>query len=102
MDGPGLASGSHRAGSGDGRLRRRTAQAGALARVAFEVDWNTPNQRILTTYRDLPWNAPFYARLGFVELAEPQEHARLNAELESEERAGMRREQRVAMIRFLG
>jgi hypothetical protein len=24
----------------------------------------------LTTYRDVPWNAPFYARLGFVVVAE--------------------------------
>lgn len=56
----------------------------------------------LTTFRKVPWNAPFYARLGFVEIAEPVEHPRLNAELESEARAGLKREQRVAMIRFLG
>lgn len=56
----------------------------------------------LTTFRDVPWNAPFYARLGFVEVSEPEEHSRLNAELENEARAGLRREQRVAMIRFLG
>ena len=24
----------------------------------------------LTTFRDIPWNAPFYARCGFVELAD--------------------------------
>ena len=35
----------------------------------------------LTTFRDVPWNAPFYARLGFVEIADPEEHPRLNAEL---------------------
>lgn len=56
----------------------------------------------LTTFRDVPWNAPFYARLGFVEIAEPEEHSRLNAELEREDDAGLRRAQRVAMIRFLG
>ena len=26
----------------------------------------------LTTYRDLPWNGPFYARLGFVEASHPE------------------------------
>jgi len=26
---------------------------------------------VLTTYRDVPWNAPYYARLGFTELEEP-------------------------------
>ncbi|WP_454597498.1 GNAT family N-acetyltransferase [Qipengyuania sp. SM2507] len=56
----------------------------------------------LTTFRDVPWNAPFYARLGFVEVAEPEEHSRLNAELEQEKHSGLNREQRVAMIRFLG
>ena len=56
----------------------------------------------LTTFRNVPWNAPFYAGLGFVEVEEPEEHSRLCAELETEERAGFNREQRVAMIRFLG
>jgi GNAT superfamily N-acetyltransferase len=35
----------------------------------------------LTTFRDIPWNAPYYARLGFRELPEqewgPQLHARV-------------------------
>jgi GNAT superfamily N-acetyltransferase len=26
----------------------------------------------LTTYRDLPWNGPFYARLGFLEATDPE------------------------------
>jgi len=56
----------------------------------------------LTTFRDVPWNAPFYARLGFVEIAEPEEHLRLSSELENEARAGLKPAQRVAMIRFLG
>ncbi|OBX19534.1 acetyltransferase [Erythrobacter sp. QSSC1-22B] len=56
----------------------------------------------LTTFRDVPWNAPFYARLGFVEVAEPEEHLRLSSELENEACAGLKPAQRVAMIRFLG
>jgi GNAT superfamily N-acetyltransferase len=41
----------------------------------------------LTTYRDLSWNGPFYARLGFVEIdpaeAGPQHREKLQAEAES-------------------
>ena len=44
----------------------------------------------LTTFRDVPWNAPFYARLCFSENAEPAEHARLHAELEKEVAEGLR------------
>jgi ribosomal protein S18 acetylase RimI-like enzyme len=28
----------------------------------------------LTTFRDIPWNAPFYATLGFEEVASPSRH----------------------------
>ena len=35
--------------------------------------WDLGYDRLsLTTYRDLPWNGPFYARLGFVEAAHPE------------------------------
>ncbi|MBQ0822988.1 GNAT family N-acetyltransferase [Microvirga terrae] len=41
----------------------------------------------LTTYRDLPWNGPFYARLGFVEIdpedARPGHRGKLRAEAEA-------------------
>jgi GNAT superfamily N-acetyltransferase len=30
----------------------------------------------LCTYRDLPWNGPFYARLGFVEVRDPAPYQR--------------------------
>lgn len=52
----------------------------------------------LTTFRDLPWNGPFYARLGFVETTE---HPRLNALLVKETASGLAAERRCAMIRFL-
>lgn len=41
---------------------------------------------VLTTDRELPWNAPFYQRLGFVELTPPYSagvHARLQAEADA-------------------
>ncbi|MGO4571145.1 GNAT family N-acetyltransferase [Microvirga sp. 2TAF3] len=41
----------------------------------------------LTTYRDLPWNGPFYAKLGFMEVdpaeAEPGHVGKLRAEAEA-------------------
>ena len=51
----------------------------------------------LTTFRDVPWNAPYYRRLGFREI----EHSSLSAELvrilESEAAAGLPMARRVCM-----
>ena len=54
----------------------------------------------LRTFADVPWNAPFYARHGFVVLApEPAWMAPLQ---EAEERVGLPRQgTRVAMVRHL-
>ena len=55
----------------------------------------------LTTFRDVPWNGPFYARLGFAEVNDPASHPRL-AEMPSNEAAsGLPAERRCAMIRWL-
>jgi GNAT superfamily N-acetyltransferase len=44
----------------------------ALVRAAMAEAWQLGFAELsLTTYRDLPWNGPFYARLGFVEVASP-------------------------------
>lgn len=56
----------------------------------------------LTTFRDLPWNGPFYQRCGFVEVEDLEAHPRLRRELEEEVAAGLPRGRRIAMIRFLG
>ena len=55
----------------------------------------------LTTFRDVPWNAPFYARLGFVEVTALDAHPRLAGELAVEADHGLPAERRCAMIRFL-
>ena len=55
----------------------------------------------LTTFRHIPWNAPFYERLGFVEVEDLAANPRLAAELEREAEHGLPMENRVAMIRFL-
>ena len=53
------------------------------------------------TYADVPWNGPFYARHGYVEL-DPLP-PRLVPMRETEERMGMGRYgRRVAMVRDLG
>ncbi len=55
----------------------------------------------LMTYADVPWNAPFYAALGFVE-ADPRAVG-LDTFVEAEERFGLARwGRRVAMVRQLG
>lgn len=51
----------------------------------------------LTTFRRVPWNAPFYARLGFQELAEEELTPSLRRHRAEEEGAGLPREQRCVM-----
>ena len=49
----------------------------------------------LSTFRDVPWNAPAYAKLGFQPLSQPGE--RLQKVLEAEAAHGLPAQQRVAM-----
>jgi len=54
----------------------------------------------LRTYADVPWNAPFYAKHGYVELDPLPAHLRPLAD--TEERMGLPRHgRRVAMVRDL-
>ncbi len=55
----------------------------------------------LTTFRDVGWNAPFYARLGFEEVVALDAHPRLAGELANEADDGLPIERRCAMVRFL-
>jgi len=55
----------------------------------------------LTTFRDIPWNAPFYAKLGFEEVTALDAHPRLAGELAVETDSGLPANMRCAMIRFL-
>jgi GNAT superfamily N-acetyltransferase len=51
----------------------RQGLGSALVRAAMREAWQLGFDRLsLTTYRDLPWNGPFYARLGFVETTRPK------------------------------
>ena len=51
----------------------------------------------LTTFRDLPWNAPFYQRLGFTLLSVEQTGAYLTSVLNNESVHGLPAERRCAM-----
>lgn len=55
----------------------------------------------LTTFRDLAWNAPFYAQLGFEEVTALDAHPRLAGELANEVDDGLPADRRCAMICFL-
>lgn len=55
----------------------------------------------LTTFRDVPWNAPFYSRLGFEEVIALDAHPRLADILTKESDNGLPIDRRCAMICFL-
>ena len=56
-------------GQGAGRALVMAVAADARARSLPAVT--------LTTFRDIPWNGPFYGRLGFVEIPHAEASARL-------------------------
>jgi GNAT superfamily N-acetyltransferase len=55
----------------------------------------------LTTFRDVPWNAPYYARLGFAVLGPAKQGPELRTLIERESRAIPGDAPRVAMRRWL-
>ncbi|WP_233991967.1 GNAT family N-acetyltransferase [Porphyrobacter sp. AAP82] len=82
-------------------FQRRGIGAG-LVRAA-QIDARSTGFRALTltTFRDLPWNGPFYARLGFEEVTALDAHPRLAGELANEVDDGLPAERRCALICFL-
>jgi len=56
----------------------------------------------LTTYRDVPWNAPYYARLGFTVFEPGPERPGLRATIAKEAAAGFAFAPRVAMRKKIG
>jgi len=55
----------------------------------------------LTTFRDVPWNAPYYERLGFSLIADLGTEPFLAAQIAKEEGWGVPKGSRVAMARTL-
>lgn len=74
----------------------------ALLEAACErARWLGHRRITLTTFRDLPWNAPWYARHGFVELPESAWGPQLAGQWRSEARTGIAVVPRVVMRRDL-
>lgn len=55
----------------------------------------------LTTFRDVPWNGPFYERLGFAAIPPSGLSARLRQVLADEVAGGLPKDRRCAMRRIL-
>ena len=56
----------------------------------------------LTTYRDIPWNGPFYASLGFKVLSAAELTPGLQERVKAEAGRGLNPERRVVMRKALG
>lgn len=77
---------------------RRGIGSGLVEACCAEAARRGHDQLSLTTYADVPWNAPYYRRLGFVEVAEPVGVSVLSRHL-NDERDLERHGRRVAMVR---
>lgn len=81
---------------------QRCGVGSGLVRAAMIDARNTGFRALtLTTFRDLAWNGPFYARLGFEEVTALDAHPRLAGELANEVDDGLPADRRCAMICFL-
>ncbi len=70
----------------------------ALMHTVLEWVKRAGHQEItLTTFRNVPWNMPFYARLGFVEIATHELRPELETVVRDEASRGLDRDQRVVM-----
>lgn len=81
----------------------RRGVGAALVRTVCEwVSRKGYRQITLTTFRNVPWNMPFYAKLGFVELPLEQQDSELRAIVEEERARGLDPIHRVVMVRYVG
>lgn len=72
--------------------------------VGAVVDWAVSRNFesvLLVTFRHLPWNAPFYEKLGFAPLAESELGQELREFIEEEAEAGINAANRVGMRMIL-
>lgn len=77
-------------GKGIGKQLIRQVFMAALAQNRSSVT--------LTTFRDVPWNAPYYQRLGFSIIEDSALTPTLHAILQEEVEAGFQAEDRCAMV----
>lgn len=83
------------------RFQQRGIGAGLIRACLVDARNSGFKAVTLTTFRDLNWNAPFYARMGFEEVTALDAHPRLAGELANEADDGLPIERRCAMIYFL-
>ncbi len=83
------------------QFQRRGIGAGLVRAAQIDAHNSGIAALTLTTFRDLAWNGPFYARLGFEEVTALDAHPRLAGELANEVDDGMPADRRCAMICFL-
>ena len=79
---------------------RRGIGAALVRAVMEEARWAGYDRLSLTTYRDVPWNGPFYARIGFTEKERPeafQEQQRAHERALGLDEAGVRTVMEVAL-----
>lgn len=80
---------------------RRRIGAALIEHVAETARGRGAAALSLTTFADVPWNAPYYARLGFRQLPASQCTAGLAELMREEARRGLAAARRVAMRREL-
>ncbi|MFL0355630.1 GNAT family N-acetyltransferase [Erythrobacter sp. GH1-10] len=76
---------------------------GATLLNALKIDGRNAGVRAITlhTFRDVPWNAPFYSRHGFEIIKDLDAYPRLAAGQDAAVEFGLPRDRRCAMICFL-
>jgi hypothetical protein len=83
-------------------LARGGVGAALIDRVDADATAENRPALTLTTFRDVPWNAPYYARLGFVVLGPAEQGPELRALIARETIAIPSDAARVAMRRPTG
>ncbi|MEE4288324.1 MAG: GNAT family N-acetyltransferase [Erythrobacter sp.] len=83
--------------------RHQRCGVGSLLLRAAMIDARNSGYRAITlnTYRDIAWNAPFYARFGFVEVENFEGRRHLQESNEGAQALGLPMDRRCAMICFL-
>jgi GNAT superfamily N-acetyltransferase len=75
----------------------------ALLQAVFEwIRFSGYPEITLTTFREIPWNMPFYSRLGFEEILVDELRAELKTIVKKEASYGLDPKKRVVMRRWAG
>lgn len=78
--------------------QQQEIEAGLLRACLIDARNTGFSSVTLTTFRDVPWNAPFYEGVGFQQVTDWDAHPRLAKELELEAAQGLPADQRCAML----